>query len=88
MYDDQIPQVIHGNPLDQQLFHQAEPMEIYEQISKRHPKKISKKDKDLQKIILQEIESYCHKVLQNYVKSNDLLIDNVAEVQQQIKKVL
>lgn len=32
-------------------------------------------------MIINEIESYCHKVLQNYVKNNDLLIDNVAETQ-------
>lgn len=37
---------------------------------------------------MKEIENYCHKIISNYVKQNDLLIDNVAYIQSEAKAVL
>lgn len=59
---------------------ELDPLEIYNQIKNKEPKRVSKKDLNLHLLIINEIENYCHKILQSYVKQNDLLIENVTEV--------
>jgi hypothetical protein len=74
------PQEMAGNPLDRKDFYELDPKDIYETMLKKKNVRLSKKDKGIQSIVLEELENHTNKIMASFIKRNEVVMDNLAEV--------
>lgn len=74
------PQEIIGNPLDRKDFVDLEPRELYTSMIKKKNFKLTKKDKGIQDIILNELENHTNKILKSFIKRNDVVHSDLTQM--------